>query len=129
MLDHVLTDPVAGSLILAREWHSEAELEVIFAFTGTKVFLFEVHGVLDLGLVFCKSISDFLLIIRLGDLLLENSEFGLDLSLVLLELLHSSHVEHLLSLEVLGLEIRIAVLHKVVADLLVHDQLPCTVVL
>lgn len=120
MLDHVLADPVAVGLILAREWHSETELVVFCAIT-CKVSSFELHGVLELGLVSCKGGNNFLLILSSGDLLLENSELLFDSSLVLLELLHSSHVEHVLALKVGGFEITIAVLHEVGADLLVHD--------
>jgi len=128
MLDHVLADPMAVGRVLAREWHSKGKLEVVFAFSCSKVILLEGHGILKLGLVGLEGLNDLILIIRLGDFLLESGKFLHDLFLVLLELLHSSHVKHVPALEVGGIKVRIAVPHEVAAGLLVHDELPSLVV-
>jgi len=124
MLDHVLADPVAAGRVLAREWHSECVLVVVFTF---EVVLLEGHGRLKLGLIGLKGLNNLLVIFRLSDLLLKNGEFLDDLFLVLLELLHSPHVKHISALEVGSVEIREAVSHEVVAHTSVHDDLPGTV--
>ena len=77
-------------------------------------------------LVLDQSSDDLILVgvVRGLDLLLENNKLGDDVLLVLLELLHSLHVENVPALFVLGVEIRIAVLHQVGAGLLAEDHLP-----